>query len=70
MKIRQSAEDAFMAVVSHPEFGVNQCLYYIINDVPLPGAAKKKNPVPNSKQLAAKYQILHKMLQSLEFTTD
>jgi hypothetical protein len=58
IKIRQSAEEAFLAAVTHPSFGPKQCLHYIFNDVPLPGVVANKGakkPVPNSKQLGAKY---------------
>jgi hypothetical protein len=74
IKIRQNAEEALLAAVSHPAFGVKTSLYYLINDVPLPVAngtkSKPKKAVPNTKQLAAKYMILSKMLQSMHFSGD
>jgi len=65
LKARNSAEDAFMAAVAHPQFGVKICLSFIVNDVPPPSKAKAKGgkkPVLTSKHLAAKQSVLYKIL--------
>mmetsp|Transcript_26653 Transcript_26653/g.40657 ORF Transcript_26653/g.40657 Transcript_26653/m.40657 type:complete len:138 (-) Transcript_26653:312-725(-) len=58
-KMRVAAEDAYMAVMTHPAFGVKTCLHYLINDVPMPLATDKKKPTKKqtltSKQMGAKY---------------
>mmetsp|Transcript_11417 Transcript_11417/g.19276 ORF Transcript_11417/g.19276 Transcript_11417/m.19276 type:complete len:134 (+) Transcript_11417:1737-2138(+) len=73
LKVRQSSEEAFMAAAYHPLFGVKLCLSFIVNEVPLPpqpGAKKPKKLALTSKQISAKYQVLHKMLLGLEFGKD
>lgn len=71
-KIRASAEDAFLAIASHPEFGVRLCLGALSSDAPPPSKAKTKGkkPVLSTKALIAKYQMLHKMLCSFSFERD
>lgn len=60
VKVRQSSEEALLAMVAHPAFAVKNCLYYVVNEVPAPvtqgaGGKKPKKPVVSSKLLGAKY---------------
>lgn len=69
-KVRSSAEEAFLAVAGHPQFGVKLCVAALSNDNAAPPKAKGRKPVLSSKALIAKYQILHKMLVNFSFDRD
>jgi hypothetical protein len=49
-KIRNSAEEAFLSVANHPQFGVKVCLQYLQQDVAASKAhIKGKKPAMSNK---------------------
>lgn len=72
-KIRGAAEDAFISVTGHREFGIRLALSYLCTDAPVnPKPVKKgaKKPVTSNRLLQAKYQTLYKMLCSFQFNKE
>ena len=64
-KVRSAAEAAFLSCSNHKEFGIKLATSFLTNDSPVdtrPKAKGGKKPTLSTKQVSAKYQMLHKML--------
>ena len=70
-KVRQSAEDAILAMCNHPAFGARLCLGYIMRSAPPTNAsATAKKTMNSNKQIIGKYQVLHRILGEVDNLSD
>lgn len=70
MKLRNSSEDALLAMAEHSAFGVQVCLASLTRSATHTASKDAKKNLLSNKHIIGKYSVLLKMLTSFDFTED